>query len=139
MSKDNIIRQKTFSEINKYDFCNRYLTVLNSILPDNKYLSQNEIKLLSVLLSLDDPIHVHNRFNTTARKIARDKLHFTLSTITNTIKTLRDKNAVFINPETGILTITAALTIPQTDSISINITVTKINDHLISLEDGKDI
>lgn len=134
MSKE-CVRNKTFQELNKYEFQKRYLTVLNCILPDNKYLSRNEINLLSVVLSLDEPMHVHNRFNTTARKIIRNKLKFTLSTITNTMKSLKDKGAIYIN-ELGIITITNALVMPDTDNININITITKISDKVIPIEDA---
>lgn len=117
MSTQSNQKIKTFIEDNRVSFIRRYLMVINCVLPEDRLLNMNEINLLSVLLSLTDNVHKYNRFNSTARKIARDKLKFSLSTVTNTIATLKDKRAVYEDANDGVLKIAKALIIEEDSAV----------------------
>lgn len=97
-------KSKVFVVNDKYEYYNKYISIINAMLPIDRTLNIREIEVLACILSLDGEINRNNRFNTQARKYTREKLHLSLSGMTNNITSLQEKKAVFTN-NYGILAV----------------------------------
>ena len=97
-------KSKVFVVNDKYEYYIKYISIINAMLPVGNTLNIREIEVLACILSLDGEINKNNRFNTQARKYTRDKLFLSLSGMTNNIKALQEKKAIYIN-NYGILAV----------------------------------
>ncbi len=97
-------KSKVFVVNDKYEYYIKYISIINAMLPVDNTLNIREIEVLACILSLDGEINRNNRFNTQARKYTRDKLFLSLSGMTNNIKALQEKKAIYIN-NYGILAV----------------------------------
>ena len=97
-------KSKVFVVNDKYEYYIKYISIINAMLPVGNTLNIREIEVLACILSLDGEINRNNRFNTQARKYTRDKLFLSLSGMTNNIKALQEKKAIYIN-NYGILAV----------------------------------
>ena len=90
-------KSKVFVVNDKYEYYIKYISIINAMLPVGNTLNIREIEVLACILSLDGEINKNNRFNTQARKYTRDKLFLSLSGMTNNIRALQEKKAIYIN------------------------------------------
>lgn len=97
-------KSKVFVVNDKYEYYIKYISIINAMLPVDNTLNIREIEVLACILSLDGEINKNNRFNTQARKYTRDKLFLSLSGMTNNIRALQEKKAIYIN-NYGILAV----------------------------------
>ena len=88
------IIQKTLV-LEKKEYYEKHLMIINSLIPAP--LSNMEIKVLSLFMSLEGDLIEHDRFNTQARKIVSKELDISNAGLSNYLKSLKDKGAIITN------------------------------------------
>lgn len=115
---------KDITYTNKVDFYTQYLKIVSAFQKKDFSLADREIEVLAIILSLN--INKNNLFNTASRKIVLKELDTTSQVLTNTIKGLLIKKAVYKN-EYDLLDVHKSLKL-DTESIDLKITLNYKNE-----------
>lgn len=81
--------------LEKEKYYEMHLKIINSLIPAP--LSNMEIKVLAGFMSLSGDLTDTNRFNTTAKKEIANRLSISSAGISNYIKSLEQKGAIYYN------------------------------------------
>ena len=87
--------KKKLGDLTEEEFHVRHLQIINLLLPVN--MTQKELEVLALFMSLDGQIVKKDRFGTTARKIVMEKLNISSGGLGNYLKALKDKKIIYYN------------------------------------------
>lgn len=96
------IKQKTL-HLSPIDYYTFHLTMVNTLF-DPK-LTLKEVEILAEFMVLDKSITSVDMFNTYARRIVREKLDISFSSLSNCLSCVRKKGYLHKNEITGIMSL----------------------------------
>ena len=83
-------------ELKEQNYFRAHIYILNALLPSMN-LSNKEIEVLAAFMSFDGTLE-KDRFSTTGKKMAKDILNMSTQSIWTYIKSLKEKNIIYVKP-----------------------------------------